>query len=235
MGTANYWAVIPAAGTGTRMAMECPKQYLTIQNKCILEHTVERFCQHPKIKGIVIALAADDRYWPLLPISANEKVSTCAGGEERCHSVFNSLTFLQSLAAEDDWVLVHDAARPCLRADDIDKLLTETAQHPVGGILALPVSDTMKCATPSGDIEATLDREGLWHALTPQMFRLAQLRRALSDSLEKGRRVTDEAQAIEALGLKPKLIQGHADNIKVTLPSDVARAELFLAEQERAK
>ena len=232
MSSSNYWVVIPAAGIGTRMESECPKQYLKIQNKCILEHTVERFCSHPMIKGIVVALAKSDPYWSGLTVSQHEKVKICDGGEERCHSVLNSLHFLNSFADDSDWVLVHDAARPCLRKDDIDKLLNELEQHPVGGILALPVRDTMKRSGQNNEIDTTVEREGLWHALTPQMFRLQQLEEAISKVLERGLMVTDEAQAVEAMGLKPKLVQGHPDNIKVTLPSDLALAELFLSQQE---
>lgn len=229
----NYWAVIPAAGIGSRMGAELPKQYLNINGKTILEHTLERFCLHPQITGVVVALAEEDPYWMKLNIRTHEKIKTTTGGAERCHSVLNSLVFLQSFAGEDDWVLVHDAARPCLRAEDIDKLIVELDQHVVGGILALPVKDTMKRSGENDEIQGTVERQGLWHALTPQMFRLQKLQQAISAALQKGMVATDEAQAIEAMGLSPRLVQGCPDNIKVTLHSDLALAELFISEQEK--
>ncbi len=235
MCTASYWAVIPAAGVGRRMAAERPKQYLKIQDKCLLEYALERFCRHPKIRGVVVALAENDPHWHTLTISEHEKIKTCTGGKERCHSVLHALQLLQSLGMQDDWVLVHDAARPCLREEDINTLIRETGEHEVGGVLAVPVRDTMKRAAANGEITQTVSRENLWHALTPQMFRLDQLQRALSAALAEGLHVTDEAQALEALGLRPRLIQGHPENIKVTLQSDLALAEWFLAKQERAR
>lgn len=230
----NHWAVIPAAGIGARMEAEYPKQYLKIHDKYILEHTIERFSAHPRITGVVVALAKNDPYWAELSLSNNEKVKTTIGGKERYHSVLNCLNYLQSFADQEDWVLVHDAARPCVRREDIDNLMAGLEQHPVGGILALPVKDTMKRAGDNNQINETVERQGLWHALTPQMFRLGQLRRALSEVLERGLLVTDDAQAIEALGLQPALVQGHPDNIKITLQSDLTLAEFFISQQEES-
>ncbi len=227
----KYWVIIPAAGIGSRMGSVCPKQYLQLQGKTILQHTVERF-NLPIISGIVVCIAEHDNYWDKLnlPIS----VMRAAGGKERCHSVLNGLQILQQHAQPDDWVLVHDAARPCVRQTDIETLITKLANHPIGGLLALPVRDTMKRSNSIAEIVATVEREGLWHALTPQMFRLKLLFNALQTVLNNNELVTDEAQAIENQGLKPLLIAGHADNIKITHPQDLTLAELYLREQQCA-
>lgn len=227
----KIWVVIPAAGIGTRMSSETPKQYMKIQNKCILEHTLERFCFYPEIDGVVVALAEGDPYWSSLSISSNEKLMVTSGGEERCHSVLNGLRYLDEFAQGDDWVLVHDAARPCLRVEDIKKLINTVIEKGGGGLLAVPVRDTMKRADNKNCVTETVDRSGLWHALTPQMFRLADLRTAIENALAEGMLVTDEAQAMELCGVSPLLIEGHSDNIKITLPLDILLAELFLSQQ----
>jgi 2-C-methyl-D-erythritol 4-phosphate cytidylyltransferase len=147
---------------------------------------------------------------------------------ERCHSVIRALDSLNNVAAPDDWVLVHDAARPCVRMQDIDKMILELKEHPVGGILAVPVHDTLKRGSAAGEIVDTVDRRNLWQAQTPQMFRLQALRQALHQAIEDGFMVTDEASAMEHIGLKPKLVEGHADNIKVTRPEDLSLAEFYL-------
>ena len=193
----TFWAVIPAAGIGSRMQTEMPKQYLKINDKCILEYTLECFCTHPMITGVVVVLAADDGYWGKLTVAGHAKVMTTPGGAERFNSVLNGLRYLQQQAADDDWVLVHDAVRPCLHHDDIDRLITELGEHPVGGLLALPVRDTMKRVDDAGEVTETVDRTGLWHALTPQMFRLGILERAITQAVEEHRMITDEAQAME--------------------------------------
>ena len=228
----RYWAVIPAAGVGTRMQADVPKQYLSINHKTILEHTLERFCSHPMIEGVVVAIAGNDDIWESLDIASHSKITVVEGGVERCHSVLNGLRALSDLASSSDWVLVHDAARPCLRTEDIDQLIETVGKHDVGGLLGLPVSDTMKRADNTGTIEETVDRECLWHALTPQMFRLDRLVESLEIVLSKGLIVTDEAQAIELNGLQAVLVEGHPDNIKITRNNDLALAELFLSQQE---
>lgn len=228
----RYWAVIPAAGTGTRMEMTTPKQYLSLQGRPIMEHVLLRFCRHPAIAGIVVALAPDDHYWETLSVAAHEKIRTTTGGVERCHSVLNGLRALPEVADANDWVMVHDAARPCLRKEDMDKLIDTLSGHPVGGILAIPVRDTMKRAGKDNEIEATVDRSDLWHALTPQMFRLGLLEETLAGAVTAERVVTDEAQALETGGYRPLLVPGHPDNIKVTHRSDLPLAELFLSQQE---
>ncbi len=229
----KIWAVIPAAGIGTRMQADVPKQYLKIKGKCLLEYTLERFCSSAAISAVVVALAKNDNWWPELGIAGHEKLIQTTGGLERCHSVLNGLRALAEVAAADDWVLVHDAARPCLRPEDMNKLITEVSGSGKGGLLAVPVRDTMKRADESNQIIETVDRIGLWHALTPQMFRLAELTRAIESALQQGRLVTDEAQAMEYQHSQPLLVEGHADNIKVTHPRDLILAELFLSQQEK--
>ena len=233
MGTqSKYWAVIPAAGIGNRMQSEVPKQYLKIHGKCILEHTLEIFCSKPEIHGVVVALAAEDPYWPTLNISSHEKIIQVTGGKERCHSVLNGLGAIEKLADSDDWVMVHDAARPCLRTEDIDKLIQEVSKGASGAILAMPVRDTMKRTDSSNVVQETVEREHLWHALTPQMFRLSELIVAIENALEKSILVTDEAQAMEFCSKPPVLVEGHGDNIKVTHPRDLLLAETILSRQE---
>lgn len=228
----RYWAVIPAAGAGTRMGTDVPKQYLKMGGKCVLEHVLEKFCRHPRLEKIVVALAKNDLHWRTLEIASHPRIVTVEGGVERCHSVLNGLRALNGAAQADDWVLVHDAARPCVRREDIDHLLVSLADHPVGGILAIPVRDTMKRGGKEQEIRETVDRSGLWHALTPQMFRLALLREAMEKALQEERLVTDEAQALELTGRRPLLVQGHGDNIKVTRPEDLPLAEFFISQQE---
>ncbi|MEJ2761340.1 MAG: 2-C-methyl-D-erythritol 4-phosphate cytidylyltransferase [Gammaproteobacteria bacterium] len=230
--TPRYWVVIPAAGIGTRMETATPKQYLRLNGRTVLEHVLLRFCTHPAIAGIVVALAPEDPYWHELPIAGHEKIRTTTGGAERCHSVLHGLRVLREVADEEDWVLVHDAARPCLSRADLDRLLETVSGHAVGGILAAPARDTMKRAGHGNEIRDTVDRSELWHALTPQMFRLGLLERALAEAVEGGRLVTDEAQAVELAGHHPLLVPGQADNIKITHPGDLEIAELFLARQE---
>lgn len=234
MTASNYWAVLPAAGVGVRMKTGLPKQYLSLCGKTVIEHALERFFRHPRIRGVVIAIAPRDTYWDKLTLHKTSKVWITIGGAERCHSVLAALQCLAEIAEPCDWVLVHDAARPCLRLQDLDRLITTLSEHPVGGLLGLPVRDTMKRVSPEGTVTETIDRTGLWHALTPQMFRLQPLTRAIEEALASGRLVTDEAQAMELTGLSPRLIEGHADNIKITEPEDLALAELYLRRQEEA-
>jgi 2-C-methyl-D-erythritol 4-phosphate cytidylyltransferase len=208
-----------------------PKQYLPLHGKPILQHTLERL-NLPILAGMVVCLSDQDPYWETLTLP--RPIIRASGGSERCHSVFNGLTTLQRYAKPDDWVLVHDAARPCVRSRDIDKLITQLAQHPVGGLLAIPVRDTMKRVSADGSLEVveTVNRDGLWHALTPQMFRFHLLTVALEEVLKGGTLVTDEAQAMERMGYRPVLVEGHADNIKITHPQDLELATLYLKVQE---
>jgi 2-C-methyl-D-erythritol 4-phosphate cytidylyltransferase len=230
-----YWAVIPAAGVGTRMTANVPKQYLPLRGRTIIEHTIERFISHPQIAGVMVALAPRDRHWDQLAIAHHPRVHRTVGGAERCHSVLNALKAIAWNSSYIDWALVHDAARPCLRTGDIDRMIEQLSEHPVGGILAVPVRDTMKRASAGREITGTVDRADMWHALTPQMFRIGPLASAIEQALEQGVLVTDEAQAMELSGQKPILVEGHADNIKITQPQDIALAELYLRYQEETQ
>ncbi|MCF6325441.1 MAG: 2-C-methyl-D-erythritol 4-phosphate cytidylyltransferase [Gammaproteobacteria bacterium] len=226
----RYWGVIPASGVGKRMGSELPKQYLTLDGKTLLQHSIERMVAHPRIAGVVVAVAEHDKRWQAFEDHFGDAVTWVTGGAERYHSVLNALQVLNDIAAEDDWALVHDAARPCLRADDIDRLIDE-ANTGIGGILAAPVSDTMKRANADGSITETVNRAGLWRALTPQMFRIGLLIEAIEHAMTKGLPITDEASAIESLGHRPKIVAGHPDNIKITIPQDLELAQLYLQQQ----
>ncbi|HEK0907951.1 2-C-methyl-D-erythritol 4-phosphate cytidylyltransferase [Pseudomonas parafulva] len=217
-----FWAVIPAAGIGARMAADRPKQYLQLGRQTILEHSLDCFLDHPTLKGVVVSVAEEDPYWPGLRCANDPRIQCAAGGRERADSVLNALLLLHAQgAADDDWVLVHDAARPNLARSDLDKLLSELADDPVGGLLAVPARDTLKRADATGRVSATVDRTTVWQAYTPQMFRLGMLHRALAECLVADVAVTDESSAIEWAGHAPRLIEGRSDNIKVTRPEDL--------------
>ena len=217
-----FWAVIPAAGVGARMVADRPKQYLQLGEQSILEHSLGCFLDHPGLQGLLVCLAADDPYWPSLSLAGDPRIQRVDGGAERSGSVLNALLHLHAQGAdEQDWVLVHDAARPNLSRNDLDKLLFELAGDPVGGLLAVPARDTLKRADRHGRVAETVDRSSIWQAYTPQMFRLGALHRALADSLVADATVTDEASAMEWAGHAPRLIEGRSDNIKVTRPEDL--------------
>ncbi|SMG40116.1 2-C-methyl-D-erythritol 4-phosphate cytidylyltransferase [Cedecea sp. NFIX57] len=218
-------AVVPAAGIGSRMQTECPKQYLHIGDKTILEHAVASLMAHPRVGQVIVALSPNDTCFSSLPLAIHPRVTVVTGGKQRADSVLAGL----QAAGDAEWVLVHDAARPCLHRDDLDNLLAITASSKVGGILAAPVRDTMKRGEPGkGLIAHTVDREDLWHALTPQLFPLELLRSCLLRALDEGATITDEASALEYCGFHPELISGRADNIKVTRPEDLALAAFYL-------
>jgi len=221
----KYWVVVPAAGQGLRMGKHYPKQYLHLHGKPILQHTLERLYL-PQVESLVVGLAPDDNYWPTLNLPF--PVLSVTGGAERCHTVFKCLQTLQPLAQPQDWVLIHDAARPCVQPTDLEKLMTQLADHPVGGLLALPVRDTMKRADEQGRVIETISRINLWHALTPQMFRFAILLEALQNALQNDWNVTDDAQAVEKLGYHPILVEGQPDNLKITHPQDLSLAAILL-------
>tara|TARA_Y100000782_G_C10073713_1_gene218963 strand:- start:25 stop:690 length:666 start_codon:yes stop_codon:yes gene_type:complete len=220
------------------MQADRPKQYLTLQNRYLIDHTLALMLSYPAFERLVLVLSADDPYWPHSDFASDMRIIRAAGGSERCYSVLNGLQALEGIAAADDWVVVHDVARPCLLHSDLDKLL-HTIQDP-GAILAAPVRDTMKRGRQGADnstvagavIDHTVEREQLWHALTPQVFRYAELKHALQKALADGFEVTDEASAMEHLGLSPALVAGQASNIKVTRPEDLALAEFFLSRSE---
>lgn len=230
----RFWVVVPAAGSARRMGAAVPKQYLSLAGRSVLEWSLAPFLAHLRTAGIVVVLAEQDERWSQTGLAGNAKISTAIGGAERMDSVLAGLNALPGRATAEDWVLVHDAARPCLTTADVDKLLSELSDDAVGGLLAAPVVDTLKRADDSGRVAQTVAREKLWRALTPQMFRRDVLQRALAAALASGSAVTDEAQAVEALGLQPKLVAGDADNIKITLPEDLLRAERILRSRSAA-
>ena len=219
------WCIIPAAGIGTRMQADRPKQYLMLRNKPALSHVVDLFSAQHFIEKVVVVLNAKDHWWPDLALSHPAKVLTAIGGKERAHSVLLGLGFLKDYAKAEDWVMVHDAARPCIRADHIVRLMDEIKNHPVGGLLGLPVVDTLKQVNEKNEVMETVSRHQLWQAQTPQCFRYDILKKALESALQTNAVVTDESSAIESLGLKPKMILGDASNIKLTFPEDLLLAE----------
>lgn len=222
------WAVVPAAGRGERFGGRIPKQYAMLHGRPVIAWSVAALLAERSIARVLVVLAKGDRRWRSIAESRDPRVSTCVGGERREHSVANALAALAGVARERDWVIVHDAARPCLRREDLRSLLAATRADPVGGLLAVPVSDTLKKLGAGGRSERTVSRDGLWRALTPQVFRYGLLARAMGLCIERERIVTDEASAIEALGLRPLLVRGHADNVKVTEADDRDLAEAIL-------
>lgn len=237
--TGRYWVVVPAAGIGTRMGAECPKQYLQLAGKTLLEQTLERLLQLPQLAGILLALHPEDSHWFGLPLSRDKRITVVNGGQERSRSVLNALNHLSLEADAQDWVLVHDAARPCITLGAINELCRQIAGHSVGGLLGVPVGDTLKqiqAPTRPGHFQqvvATLDRSLLWQAQTPQAFRCQLLRDCLTQALAQGASITDEASAMELAGYQPLMVEGRGDNIKVTRPEDLVLAELILQRQEQ--
>jgi 2-C-methyl-D-erythritol 4-phosphate cytidylyltransferase/2-C-methyl-D-erythritol 2,4-cyclodiphosphate synthase len=224
----RYWAVVPAAGGGARFGGGVPKQFAALGSTTVLEAALAPLIAQPEIAAIVLVLAAHDTQGQALVERLQPRVRSAQGGAVRAQSVRNGLAALAASASDDDWVLVHDAARPCLPALDLERLMRELKDDPVGGILAAPIGDTVKQTSGSGHIERTVDRGGLWRALTPQMFRYGLLRAALDAALGAGLDITDDAAAIERAGFKPRLIAGSASNIKITRPDDLALAEAIL-------
>jgi 2-C-methyl-D-erythritol 4-phosphate cytidylyltransferase len=228
----KFWAVVPAAGIGKRMNADRPKQYLELAGLTVIEQSLTRLLQADIFSAIAVAISEDDPYWPELAISNYEAIITAPGGQERADSVLSGLKSIRDKAGDRDWVLVHDAARPCLTTDDIHSMINALQNDVVGGILALPSHDTLK-AVEGKDITNTLDRRQIWRALTPQMFRFGMLKSAL-EATEGNPAVTDEASALELMGFKPKIVEGRPDNIKITRPEDLALAQFYL-DQQRAR
>lgn len=244
------WVVVPAAGLGLRArevsgepaaaaggppagdAAQLPKQYRLLAGKPMLQWTLERLLAHPQISGAMVVLATGDRHWPGWQRLQDKPVLTTAGAADRAGSVRAGLAALAAMptpAAAADWVLVHDAARPCVGSEEIDALLRLGRADPVGALLALPVADSLKRGDGRGRSQASVPREHIWRALTPQLFRLGELAAALDQARQAGVQVTDEAGAFERLGRYPRLVRGSPHNIKVTVPEDFALAEWWLA------
>lgn len=220
-------AIVPAAGIGSRMGAEIPKQYLLLDERCILSHTLSVLLSHEQVSMVIVALHPNDTLFSTLPEASHPKLVTVIGGDERADSVLAALRCAQQRQF-DGWALVHDAARPCLTHSDIDALLASRTRFANGAILAMPVRDTMKRGNSDGVISDTVSRDNLWHALTPQLFPVASLAANLNAALAQGIAITDEASAMEWAGVAPGLVPGRADNIKVTHPDDLALARLFI-------
>jgi 2-C-methyl-D-erythritol 4-phosphate cytidylyltransferase len=221
-------AILPAAGVGSRMGGDLPKQYLTLAGTTLLEHSLRALLDCPRIDVVVVALNPHDVKAGSLPLLRDPRVIRVDGGDERCDSVLAGLDVLAGEAVDTDWVLVHDAARPCVRPADIERLIEAVIAAGTGGILAEPIVDTVKRAGADGLVNETLDRSCLWRAQTPQMFRLLALREALGNAREQGLGVTDEASAMELAGGKVQLVAGSPGNLKVTVPADLPLAEWYL-------
>lgn len=221
------WVVVPAAGRGSRAGLALPKQYAELAGRPMLAWTLERLLGHPLVSGALVVLAGDDRHWPGWTQVAGKPVRTAPGGGERFESVLAGLRALPEEVGADDWVLVHDAARPCVSLAEIGDLLA-ARDHPVGALLAVPVADTLKRADGRGEVCATIERAGAWRALTPQMFRRGALQDALAAAAAAGVHPTDEAAAMERIGRHPRLVPGRPSNLKVTSAEDFALAAWWL-------
>ncbi len=226
------WVVVPAAGRGERLGSPVPKQYLPILGRPLLAHTLDRLARHPRVEGLVVVHAVDDSHYPRWRVLRDKTVISCVGGAKRADSVLAGMRALPPGVREKDWVLVHDAARPCLRQDDLSRLLEHGCAHSVGAVLAAPVRDTLKRSDDQGNIVRSEAREQLWRAMTPQLFRRATLTRALEAAISAGASITDESMAIERIGLSPMLVEGAEDNIKVTTAADLALVEFILGRLE---
>lgn len=222
----RFFAVVPAAGVGARMQADRPKQYLMLGNRSVMAHTLQSLIDFTPIEKIVVAVSSDDAYWPEQGFVDHSKILTATGGKERCYSVLNALNELTSIASKDDWVMVHDVARPNIQHSDLDKLVAQVST-PDGLLLGYPVRDTMKRSKIDNTILHTVDRNLLWHALTPQVFPLGKLIDALTHCLENGLEVTDDASAMEQAGFSPTMIEGRSDNLKITRPEDLALADFY--------
>lgn len=228
----SLYAVIPAAGSGSRMNSSTPKQYIEINGMSVLTHTVDRLLQIELIEKIVVVLDEATYNDSSFVLPDHSKINTCVGGSSRAESVSNGLYYLQTVAPPDSMVLVHDAARPCVRVGDIMQLIDTVGGDINGGLLGMPVVDTLKRVGKDMQVTATVDRDELWRAATPQLFQLTALLNALTTALEQGVDITDEASAMQYAGFCPRLLQCSADNIKVTTPTDLALATHYLSAQQ---
>lgn len=219
---------MPAAGSGQRFGRELPKQYVMLAGRTVIEWSLAPFLADSRCQGIVVAIASGDERFGQLPVARESRLSTVPGGAQRADSVLAALESLR--APDDEWVLVHDAARPCVSGGEISALLEAGSGDAVGGLLAVPLADTIK-REAGGRVRETPSRDSLWRALTPQMFRLGALRSALQAARAAGRTPTDEAQALEWLGQPPRLVAGSALNLKITTAEDLALAAAILSQR----
>ena len=226
MNAPRCWALVPAAGSGSRLGGEMPKQYVEIAGKPLIAHTLNSLTEVGPILGIAVGLASDDCWWHEKIIASDRILGTYVGGKSRAETVLRGLEYLEPHVHTEDWVLVHDAARPCIRPSDIERLISERGDGSSGALLALPVPDTMKQSNGLDQVERTISREGLWCAQTPQLFSYEALRNALQGS--DLATVTDDSSAMEAAGYMPRLVPGRADNLKVTTREDLELAALIL-------
>lgn len=220
------------------MRATTPKQYLPLLGQPVVLHALARLAAHPRVSGVLVGISVGDDYWPTLKpelVRLPKLLGTYTGGTERVDTVLNGLKALEERAAVDDWVLVHDAARPCLRAADLDKLINQVLGYPDGGLLGVAISDTVKRTDAASAVTETVSRSNLWRALTPQLFPLQKLRSALELAVADGVAVTDESMAVEYQGGHPRVVAGHTDNIKITLAEDLELAELYLRQQEKER
>ena len=227
----KLWAVVPAAGSGSRFSKTELKQYQYIQNRTVLEHTVNRL-NTLDLAGCVLAIGENDNFARTLSFDHKEKLHFCLGGVERVNSVLNALIYLSDIADENDWVLVHDAARPCVTRDSLEQLVNSAIQNNQSAILAIPVRDTLKKVSQGTKIKTTVSRDQLWQAQTPQIAKLDVLKTAIESALKQQLTITDEASALEAAGQIVNIVHGRSDNIKITYPYDLELARLILASQQ---
>lgn len=224
----SVWAVVPAAGSGRRMAAEVPKQYLKLNGVPILEHTLRALLACPDIRGVVVVLDPSDRRADAIPSLSDPRVTTASGGAERADSVLAGLEAITAEAGVKDWVLVHDAARPCISVTTLRALITSCLSEGVGGVMAQASVDTLKHVSDDNRVVETLDRKVIWRAQTPQMFKLTELTSALSSAIASEAAITDESMAMELAGYPVSILEGPSTNIKITVPGDLEIAEIIL-------
>ena len=229
-GNCACWAVVPATGVGTRMGADRPKQYLSLGGKTVIEQTLDTLLGYAEIDGVIVVLNNNDHFWSELNYQTSKPLLTCTGGEQRHHSVFNGLSTLKSHLADDCMVLIHDAVRPFLPQQDLDRLLQAARAGDDGALLAVPVADTLKKTGDGQTVDSTQSREGLWRALTPQAFYLSKIYPAVASVLQSNGLVTDDSSAMEQAGYHPRLVHADHRNIKITHPEDLKLMASFLSQ-----
>ena len=229
------WAIVPASGLGHRMQGEVAKQYLQLCGKSILEHTLDRLLSFKDIRGVILVLRSDDQAWEALNYQSQKPLVVTAGGKERQHSVFNGLLKLLKLEAANPYAMIHDAVRPLVMHQDLARLMSSARDNPAGAILGVPVTDTLKRQDDNSNITETVGRSDLWRAFTPQLFRAKLLLEAFRYVEDNNLTITDDAAAVEALGMQPGLVKCSTQNIKITHPQDLdLAAQILIAQQSQA-